>query len=686
MTLSELPGSPWWARPSLGTWLSPRFEARSPRIKDQVALILPVRERCVSADLSPHGEAGTPLPNTQEQAGLRKESLDSSPAAFTASTAASTPMQHCYPGSLSPMSQFDLMSCPPSSVDLKLSLLEQEPIGDVKQEQCTSLLGAESQLWERIPKSMEKPPQRRLHLGNISCSLQSLILQFLHGYEAVVVAAIAPSLMHSLTSRDIWERFLQQEAEAKGVSLTPTGSQVGLTAYRKFVSHSSCLALKWHSVPCTHNLGKREGSPAVFCCCDFVFVYGGWSTSGPAIDLHVGHLTHPFTLRKIPIRRPMGIDAPPPTYEMKITVLADNAEHLQENGENVVHVAVTGGYLSGGYHRESNIFAILELQFDRSGSSPPTASWHHSGTMTPRSNHSATYISADVAGPRYVKGCLLAIGGNVRGRVVNTVDVLDLEDMTWEYEKATTGSPPEPRNSHSAVLMKSGGMTRVLVMGGCTGDRSNGGPPRGGADIYNAHWLHPQSFTWQRAPEADAVSLGRGHIAVKLCGTVVIIGGGRLPGFQVTAFRGDSQPSWIVEAVDGGKGLPRGRILGGGCALSDQSVLMYGGWHPMMGSFDDMWVAHVDGWITPFCAPLCGLPARETESKRAPRYTQRETAAPVPWCHCLKQCKKIVVKAWGKWFLPLVIKIRSMCYPPSGYDHIQTSEHEGPDIEVPSWH
>lgn len=293
--------------------------------------------------------------------------------------------------------------------------------------------------------------------------------------------------------------------------------------------------------------------------------------------------------------------------------------------------------------------------------------------MTPRSNHSATYIPAEVAGPRYPHGCLLAIGGNVRGRVVNTVDVLDLEDLTWENRKATEGSPPEPRNSHSAVLMNSYSQSRVLVMGGCTGDGSNGGPPRGGVDIHTAYWLDPQSFKWQRAREADACSLGRGHIAVKVCGTVVIIGGGRLPSFQMTAFRADSQPSWKVDAIAGSSGLPRPRILGGGCALPDGSVLIYGGWHPMMGTFDDVWVAHVDGWISPFCAPLCGLPPRETEARPARRSTRRESAAPVPWYQCFKDCKKAVVKAWSK------------CFPPRGYDRVVSSEHEETDLEVPTW-
>eukprot|EP00747_Dinoflagellata_sp_TGD_P037989 gnl/TRDRNA2_/TRDRNA2_139412_c1_seq1.p1 gnl/TRDRNA2_/TRDRNA2_139412_c1~~gnl/TRDRNA2_/TRDRNA2_139412_c1_seq1.p1 ORF type:complete len:139 (-),score=13.01 gnl/TRDRNA2_/TRDRNA2_139412_c1_seq1:171-545(-) len=50
-----------------------------------------------------------------------------------------------------------------------------------------------------------------------------------------------------------------------------------------------------------------------------------------------------------------------------------------------------------------------------------------------------------------------------------------------------------------------------------------------------------------------------------------------------------------------GDRMPSPRILGGGCALPDGTLLLYGGWNPALGTYGDMWAAHVEGYITPFC-------------------------------------------------------------------------------------
>merc|ERR1719313_1773817 len=130
-------------------------------------------------------------------------------------------------------------------------------------------------------------------------------------------------------------------------------NQCALTAYRKFTAHSSCLALKWYRVPCTHHLGGREGSPAVFCCHGFVFVYGGWSRAGPVTDLHVGRIAHPLSLQRIPIYQSEETHAFNPSYEMKVTVLAVDVERdlgyitAEDGAIPPVRVAVTGGYMMG---------------------------------------------------------------------------------------------------------------------------------------------------------------------------------------------------------------------------------------------------------------------------------------------------------------------------------------------------
>lgn len=523
-----------------------------------------------------------------------------------------------------------------------------------------------------------------LRLASLNQHVHTSILLCLHGHEAAAVAAVAPFLMQRLKEEVVWKTFLQQEAPCKGVQLLQDSSP--MTAYYKFMAQSLCRTLKWHRVTCSHSLGAREGSPAVFCWKGYLFVYGGWGRSGPSNDLHVGALRHPFKLKRIHIAG----NPPPPSYEMKVTVLSEESD--EEEGSSArtsVRVAVTGGYLSGGYHRESGVIGIFELSspaedppaappagdaadYRASGVALPTARWCYNGPMRPRSNHTATYVPPGVSGTRYTHGYLLVFGGNVGGVVVNTVDVLDLEDMTWEGGKLTTGEIPSPRNSHSALLLPTRNGHELLVMGGGTGDVRSGGPPRGGQDLSSAYWLDPRSFAWRREKEADAASLGRGHIAVNLFGTAVVVGGGRVPHFQTTAFRsGTSSLGWEVESTVGDNGLPPPRILGGGCALPDGTLLIYGGWHPYGDTFDDIWAAHVDGVVTPFCKPLCN-PASSSESPAFPsrpplrRKNRNRPPAPTTWWACLQ---KLGSKAWKT-----LLRAKSRCFPSHEYGEVATSE------------
>lgn len=260
----------------------------------------------------------------------------------------------------------------------------------------------------------------------------------------------------------------------------------------------------------------------------------------------------------------------------------------------------------------------------------PTARWTHVGQMRPRSNHTATFIPPSAAGTQYLQGYVFVFGGTMAGHTVNTVDVLDLETFTWDANKACHGEVPTPRNSHSAMLLATPHGPRVLVAGGGTGDRSNGGPPRGGTDLSDASWLDPRTFTWEPAAAGSSL-LGRGHVAVDLCGTAALVGGGRSPSLQCTAFSAGIRLEsgcgrWDVEALTGvaGASLPQPRVFGGGCTLPDGTLLMFGGWHPWRGTSDELWAAHVDGCVTPFCSSICDgarpvLRSRSDRFRKGPR-------------------------------------------------------------------
>jgi len=500
-------------------------------------------------------------------------------------------------------------------------------------------------------------------LAALDLNLHATIITYLFGYEAASISAVGMFLRQLLQESSIWRTFLKQEEPNKSIAL-PT-SVCPKNAYIAFVAQSSCRALSWVRVPCSHSLGAREGSPAMFSRQGFLFVFGGWSRSGPSRDLHVGPLKHPLNLHRVPIAG----NRPPSTYEMKVTVLGDSDS---DTVSGKFRVAVTGGFLYGGYRGESGTMGIFEvsLPHDAStdGSQLPTARWCHTCAMTPRSNHTATYIPPCVAGPRYTHGCLLIFGGNSGGRATNTIDILDLEDMTWGHEQVSSGEIPSPRNSHSALLLPRGAGREVLVMGGCNGDYSNGGPPRGGSDIHTAFWLNPRSFEWQRARQAESSSLGRGHIAVNLSGTALVVGGGTHPAFKVTAFSDGGVPSgWEVEAVSGRSGAPKPRILGGGCLLGDGTFIMYGGWHPIWGTYGDFWAAHVVGVKTPFCAPLLGEASAAqtvtntqasveiTNRQSVRRRTRRSNQRSAGWCARLQRLGRSMKKslfAWCAWCCP----------------------------------
>lgn len=350
----------------------------------------------------------------------------------------------------------------------------------------------------------------------------------------------------------------------------------------------------------------------MFACRGYLFVYGGWGY-GPEPDLHAARLEEEGEAPAVTTFREVQLlgRGPTPSYEMKVTVLEDERAaagsfHSPTSGASScpVRVAVTGGYRMGGYHGELGQYGILEISF--SEDSPPVGRWASIGPMTPRSNHTATFVPPGSArAGMYPHGMLLVFGGNVRGQVVNSIDVLDLESMAWSLGHPSEGPAPTPRNSHTATLVATARGDRILVTGGGTGDGTNGGPPRGGEDVRDAFWLDPSNFRWALARGVSA--RGRGHVAFRLGTTVVTYGGGNVPTAGASSVANGGRR--VVDRVEvrssmAGGSLPQPRSFGGACSLPDGTLMMYGGWHPLLGTFSDVWVGHIDGATTGFCASL----------------------------------------------------------------------------------
>merc|ERR1740129_450491 len=137
---------------------------------------------------------------------------------------------------------------------------------------------------------------------------------------------------------------------------------------------------------------------------------------------------------------------------------------------------------------------------------------------------------------------------------------MDLETYQWTVPLfASEEVWPEPRNSHSAVLLPLGPDDKpaLLIVGGANGDRSNGSPPRGGVDSRTAFWLtglEDAQFRWVEASDwtsfAAGPRAGRGHVAARLPGTstVVCVSGGHPTERGCLAFRGGMPQAVAPEA------------------------------------------------------------------------------------------------------------------------------------------
>lgn len=455
------------------------------------------------------------------------------------------------------------------------------------------------------------------NLRDLSDEVLSTILLSLRGAEvAACLGPVARFLQHRLDEdasnplKSLWARFLKQEFHGDEGK-----ADAAKSIYKVLIQRRRCNTIEWRRVPCQHTLGAREGSPGMFFRYGRVFVFGGWGSQGPTSDLHVGPLSVPLRLQSIPIEGPSEGRRPPPTYEGKLTVL-DEGRDLGDYGDFSVRVLVTGGYLHGGYFGESSSYGLMEI----SGKEDVVrARWLKTGEMMPRSNHSATYVPPKVAGCTFPSGYVLAFGGNTNGSVSSSLDLLDLSSLTWVENISCDGEAPAARNSHSATLLQCEEGDGILIVGGGSGDERNGGPPRGGQDLTSpesgAYWLLGLDglahFRWKRQPLTSEAPLvhGRGHVAVPLSGTdtVVLVSGGRAPTPHCTAFSSSHQ-TWMENVP--GRSHPSPRAFGGGCALPNGMLMVYGGWNPRQGTYNCFWAACVDevGSKTDFFQKLAEAP------------------------------------------------------------------------------
>jgi len=441
----------------------------------------------------------------------------------------------------------------------------------------------------------------------MSEEVHGAVLLCLQGWEAACIAAVGPFFGSRLLHDEcLWHRFVHQEFQKTS---SAADAATAIDEYRVLRSREQCRTVSWRRVPCQHRLGAREGSPGLFCYGGYIFVFGGWG-HGPEHDLHAGPIAVPLRLSEVQIENPGDM---PEIYEMKVTPLVDGAEERPAAGRGRLRVVVTGGYLHGGYHGESKYYGVLEVAME--GDAPPTARWVKTGQMTPRSNHSATFVPPRLAGAQFPAGYLLVFGGNVNGCCVDSLELLDLETYAWTPVIAE-GEGPRPRNSHTATLVEGALLNPslkqqpgILILGGGNGDDSNGGPPRGGTDFSSAYWLHGlENASSLRFSQASAGANGRGHTACLMAGTgtVLAFGGGRPPTRAMAAYL-EGQPQPLQESAAAGQ-APSARAFGGGCGLPDGTVLVYGGWHPRGGTFGDFWAAHAGATPTKFFAELPEAP------------------------------------------------------------------------------
>ncbi|CAN1784467.1 RING finger protein B, partial [Linum perenne] len=179
---------------------------------------------------------------------------------------------------------------------------------------------------------------------------------------------------------------------------------------------------------------------------------------------------------------------------------------------------------------------------------------------SPRESHTATLID----------GCKMVVfGGSGEGEAnyLNDVHVLDLKEMSWNSLYDVKGEVPVSRDSHSAVGIDG---NRVLVFGGDRGDRYHGD-----VDV-----LDMDTLTWSKLfVDGCCPGVRAGHAAVSIGSKdtmqVLVIGGvGDKHYYNDVWMLETSSPSWT--RLDVGGHQPQGRFSHT-AVVTDSDIAIYGG-------------------------------------------------------------------------------------------------------------
>ncbi|CAN0897263.1 Acyl-CoA-binding domain-containing protein 4 [Linum grandiflorum] len=177
---------------------------------------------------------------------------------------------------------------------------------------------------------------------------------------------------------------------------------------------------------------------------------------------------------------------------------------------------------------------------------------------SPRESHTATLID---------NSKMVVFGGSGEGEAnyLNDVHVLDLKEMAWIPldEDDVKGEVPVPRDSHSAVGIDG---RRVLVFGGDRGDRYHGD-----VDV-----LDMDTLTWSKLfVHGCSPGVRAGHAAVSIGTKVLVVGGvGDKHYYNDVWMLDTSSCSWT--RLDVGGHQPQGRFSHT-AVVTDSNIAIYGG-------------------------------------------------------------------------------------------------------------
>eukprot|EP00928_Gymnodinium_smaydae_P044427 TRINITY_DN29636_c0_g1_i1.p1 TRINITY_DN29636_c0_g1~~TRINITY_DN29636_c0_g1_i1.p1 ORF type:complete len:496 (+),score=20.28 TRINITY_DN29636_c0_g1_i1:42-1529(+) len=409
-------------------------------------------------------------------------------------------------------------------------------------------------------------------LDYLEGEISSSVLRFLHGFDAMrSLSCSCSSLLRQLRAGSFWAACVRQEFRVSGCPPKHAAHQL----YRTLRIRELCRTMRWARVPCRHDLGARGMQPAVFCIGRYLFVLGEGGLTSGEYDLHCGLLSMPLVLRKVSVAG----KAPPATCKSAVTLLVDDAHQESEvaSAEEGGRVIVTGGLHNG---RASDCFGILSISITSFGS--VSAEWCIVGQLlSPRIDHSATFVPGRIAGSSYPHGYVLLIGG--RGmHTSGCMELLDLGKYECHNLSWAVSDPCIARCDHSATLMHDPLLGSSILLAGGNMNSTNKAALLFGLCGAQFEWKDlTSSFT------ASFESHKFGIVACRLAGTnsVLFPFGGQ----QHAAFVNGRLRS--VEVL--GASCPESRFYNGCCALPDGTVLIFGGIaRDSERPFADIWVAH----------------------------------------------------------------------------------------------